>query len=215
MKRIFSFTVFFATAISAMAFEGEITVQFKGNPLLKEDYSYTWHFSAQKYRLDVLYTGEEANGKSAVYLPDGTNKVIVYNTNPTTEWDYKYFSLVVDKVPEVEEYTIDTTEETKTIDSFVCTKYIFTSKTGRTTETWVAKEIAINWNGFVAPFRALPELRILAKYNISGFPLETIMKDNEKIIAVSTLVSIKQEPQEISLFSIPEGYSEWSQQTTK
>lgn len=212
MKKILSFVTICSIAISALAFEGEVSIHYMGNTEQKENFNLTWYFSAGKYRLDVLYAGSESNGKASVFLPNGGNKVIIYNTNPSAALDYKYFNATVDKVPTVEEYKVIPTEETKTIAGFVCKKYVFKSFTGKTVESWITQDIDIDWTTIAAPLRMLPEARIMAKYEITGFPLETITRDESGVVAQSTLISIKQRPQAQELFVIPEGYSEMEQQ---
>lgn len=212
MKKILSFIAVCSITISALAFEGEISVHYIGNAEQKENYNLTWYFSGDKYRLDVLYVGSESNGKASVFLPNGGNKVVIYNTNPSTELDYKYFNATVDKIPTVEEYKVVATEETRTIAGFVCKKYIFKSFTGKTVESWITQSIDIDWAEISAPLRMLPEARIMAKYEIKGFPLSTIIRDESGTVAQSTLISIKQRPQAPELFAIPEGYTEMEQQ---
>lgn len=197
-KFILSISVL-AFTISAFAFDGEISIHYKGNAEAKEDYTLTWHIANGKARLDFYMA---ATSVTTVFLPQGGNKVILYNIGAN-----QYFSSTIDNIPTVEEYKVSETAETKTVNGFVCTKYVFRSfSSGKVIESWIAKGLNVDWNTIPNTIRMLPESRIMAKYDITGVPLETSIKDENGIASQSNTISVKQTAQPAEIFTVPAGY---------
>lgn len=200
MRKIIFAVAFIVCTVSVFGFEGEITVRYKGKAETKEDYTLTFHVGGGKSRVDFLY-GE--TGVKSVFLPQGGDKVIIYNLNDT-----RFFNSTISDIPSVEEYKIQETSETKTISGYACTKYIFKSFTGKTVESWIAKNLSMNWSSIPNVIRMLPEARIMAKYDILGVPMETIIVDETGVLSKSTLVAVKQQTPAAIVFQLPAGYTE-------
>ena len=206
MKKLLFLLAMCALVNSSFAFDGVVSIQFKGNA--KEDFKLTWHITDAKCRLDMLYTGAESTGKPTVFLPgNGANKVIMYNSNAATAQDYKYYDATVEKVPVLDNYKVTATNETKTIGGFMCVKYIFKSDNGKVVESWIAKDINVDWSNYAIAFRTITELQIMAKYDVKGFPLESTIKDASGVVTSYTLNYAKKETQAADLFLLPVGYS--------
>ncbi|HEY0262054.1 MAG TPA: DUF4412 domain-containing protein [Chitinophagales bacterium] len=203
MKRIILSISAFLLAFSAFAFEGEISIHYKGDAEKKEDYKITWHIANGKSRADFFMA---ATNSTTVILPQGGSKVQLYVVGAN-----QFFNTAVTNIPTVEEYKANETTETKTIAGNICTKYIFKSFTGKTVESWVAKGVDVDWNSVPETIRMLPEIRIMAKYEIKGTPLETTIVDGGNIASQSNVISVKQGSQSAETFAVPVGFTDAAQ----
>src|SRR6218665_2308310 len=98
MKKIILSISVLAFAISAFAFDGEISIHYKGDASKKEDYNLKWNIAKGKARADFFLA---ATNTTTVFLPQGGNKVVLYNLGGS-----EYYNSTIDNIPTVEEYKI-------------------------------------------------------------------------------------------------------------
>ncbi|MFN8310145.1 MAG: DUF4412 domain-containing protein [Chitinophagales bacterium] len=202
MKTIFSIALI-AISLGASAFDGTIKQQVKNYNGSGNTFDYTWYFSSKGLRFDLEFNGKDGK-TNTVFLTDAlVSKIQMYTIDGKAS-EKHIFDIETSKASaDVQIITSRATGEKKVISGYNCEKYEIVTNTTKI-ESWITKDIAVDWTNYQNLFRNSPEVLMMAREGIKGFSLESNSANGQNAISLTKVIAGS--PAE-SVFSIPAGYT--------